>query len=215
MIHMVCGKWPLELGERTVSEEPKDLLGSHFAWINDKKVRYNADAFLDVLNKAQLPTELSVVEFCGGIGEFTLVVQNVLKPTTHRVFDLDQECVDHLKVTFPQCQVEQGDARKTMKEHTADFVLFDPPRMRAEDLDLWPIAEMLAFKPRYVVIGDTVRPRVALHRALHSKFFSLPVHTYDDYLLYYNEHLREKFGYRITAIGRRWYSWLLLEPSHE
>lgn len=212
---MICGKWPLELGEHSTGPEkkPEGYMGGQFSWVNDKKVRYNADAFLDVLNQANLPTGMTALEFCGGIGEFTVVIQNVLKPSHHRVFDYDQECADHLKRTFPQCEVAQGDARETMKKYTADFVSFDPPKMRAEDHHLWPMAEMYAFKPRYALLCDTSRPRVALHRATHTKFLDFPVRTYDDYVQGYDKFLRRKYGYKITAVGRRWYCWLLTEPE--
>src|SRR5436190_15701643 len=74
---LVAGQWPLPL---------IDGAGGHFKYL-DTASQWNEACFLYLIQG--LPRGLSYVEYFGGVGIFSTIIQNSLAPTAHHIFDLD------------------------------------------------------------------------------------------------------------------------------
>lgn len=198
--YMVAGKYPLAL--------LPGLEGGHFAWLKTVS-RKNPDAFQRLL--VGLPRGMSVVEYFGGVGIFSTIIQQELKPRTHLAFDLDPDCARQL-ATIPGVQAAQGDAKELMGRHKAQLVVLDFPGHTARSHDDWNMGAAFARKPRYVLFSDTALRRLGLHRKLYTEHFGRTIHTQADYMTAYSLFLRARYGYAITRVAHHVYSYVRAEP---
>lgn len=199
---LVCGEWPLELQPGT---------GGHYQYLSTASSK-NASCFAHLVK--DLPQGLSVVEYFGGVGQFSTVIQQLLSPSRHHAFDLDLDCVRQLQ-TIPGILAAQGDAKETMGTIPSDLVVLDFAYATIKHHDDWPWGKTLIEHPRYVVWSDTAARRIGLHRALYSKIFGTPILGNEDYYRAYSWYLWTRYGYRVTRVAHHVYSYLLAEPVGE
>jgi hypothetical protein len=195
---LVCGRWPLTLSEGK---------GGHFSYLHTASSK-NAACFLHLV--AGLPTGMSIVEYFGGVGQFATIIQNVLRPSGHWIFDLDDDCVAQLK-TLDGPIVTQGDAHVTMGVVPADLVVLDFPVYTVRVHDSWPMDRVFSDWPRYVIHSDTALRRIGLHRKLYSDTFKTPIWNQQDYMGAYSQFMWDRHGYSVTRVAYHLYSYVLLE----
>ena len=199
----VCGRWPLSI--------LPNKTGGHFSWYLTGGSSPNADCILELIEG--LPTGMSVAEHFGGIGEASTVFQNILKPSSHWVSDIDPDCVEQLRAALPShIVVNQGDAKEMMKRVTANYVALDFAYYTIREHDKWPWAEMFAMRPKYVQFADSAKRRIGLHRGINSRVFGEPIIDYEDYTRAYSDYMARHYGYRIVKTVSQTYSYHLLEP---
>lgn len=194
----ICDRWELPL---------LDGSGGHYQYLDSISKR-NAACFLELVDGLHIE---SAVEYFGGVGIFSTIIQQVLHPYRHSVFDLDADCVAQLR-TIQGLQVAQGDAHETMGTATGDLVVCDFPVCTLRTLPEWPLERIVALHPRYIVVSDTALRRLGLHRELYSKLSGEPVFDLDDYVKVYSESIWKRCGYSVTRVAHHLYSYFLLEP---
>lgn len=198
---LVCDRWPLTLRPGS---------GGHFAYLNTISSK-NTACFLALLDG--MTHVNSVVEYFGGVGLFATVVQQVLHPLLHRVYDLDGDCVAQLQ-SLPQISAAQGDAHALMGTVKGDLQVLDFPVATIRHHGEWPWAAVFERRPRYVVFSDTALRRIGLHRALYSGIFGVPVHSHEDYVRAYSRFMWDRYGYRVTMEAHHQYSYMRLEQAN-
>lgn len=194
----ICNRWELPL---------LDGSGGHYRYLDTASQR-NAACFLELLERLQVS---SAVEYFGGVGIFSTIIQQVLHPLQHWAFDLDPDCVAQLR-TIQGIQVAPGDAHDTMGSIPAELVVCDFPVCTLRTVDEWPWSRVVAWKPRYIVVSDTALRRLGLHRALYSRLSSEAVVSHEDYVRVYSKHMWNRYGYSVTRVAHHVYSYFLLEP---
>jgi len=197
----ICDRWEMPLIEGK---------GGHYRYLDTASQR-NAACFLELCNHMEVPAIHSVVEYFGGVGIFSTIIQQLFQPFEHHAFDLDPDCVAQLK-TLPGIQAAVGDAHETMGSIPADLIVCDLPVSTLRSIDEWPWVHVAIHKPRYIVVSDTALRRLGLHRALYSKFAGSTVHSFEDYVKVYSEYMWKHYGYSITHVAHHVYSYFLLEP---
>lgn len=180
--------------------------GGHYRYLDTVSSR-NAACFLSLLDGLQIE---SAVEYFGGVGIFSTIIQQVLHPSRHLVFELDADCVAQLR-TIEGLQVAQGDAHETMGSVDGDLVVLDFPVCTLRTVAEWPLERIAALHPRYIVVSDTALRRLGLHRAMYSRLAGADVVTPRDYALAYSQYMFKKIGYSTTRIASHVYSYFLLE----
>jgi hypothetical protein len=202
--HLVCNKYPLELNV--------DLEGdwtNFFQHFQSRSSKYNAYSFAELASI--LPKDLTVAEHFGGIGEFSTVIRNVIKPRTHWVNDLNPGCVRQLQ-TIPGLTVNHGSAKDTMKSVSAELVSLDFPYFTYKTWPEWPMSEMFKLNPRYVIWVDCAKHRYAVHRAMYTALTGTNITDYFSYLRAVNRRV-EECGYHITQLANKhFYVYMLAEP---
>ena len=197
----VCNRWelPLLAGE-----------GGHYRYLDTASHR-NAACFLELCNHLEVPAVRSVVEYFGGVGIFSTIVQQLFHPSQHWAFDIDPDCVAQLQ-TIPGMVAASGDAHETMGSIQADLVVADFAVCTLRTIDEWPWSRVVALHPRYIVVSDTALRRLGLHRALYSRIAGSTVFSPEDYYRAYSKHMWGRYGYSVTRVVHHVYSYLLLEP---
>lgn len=200
---LVCNKWPLVL---------QSGQGGHYAFLDTVSSR-NASCFLRLV--ANLPQGQTVVEHFGGVGIFSTVVQQVLAPRSHLIFDLDADCIKQVQSAFagnPTVYTEQSDAHQTMATIPGEVIICDFPVHTFKTHAEWPWEQMCAFHPQTLFWSDTALRRLGLHRALYSRLFGVPIVDHQDYTRAYSRYMWEHYGYSIVASAFHVYSYMRAEP---
>lgn len=197
---LVCGKYPLELLPGS---------GGHYAYLNTVSQK-NAACFEHLI--AGLPRVSIVVEYFGGVGQFSTILQQVCRPGSHYAFDLDPDCVRQLE-SIPGVRASQGDAKQTMGTIAADLVVLDFAYATIKHHDEWPWDRVFAKRPERVIWSDTAARRIGLHRDLYSKIFGTPIVSNEDYFRAYSKFVWARYGYSVTRVAHHQYSYLLAEPT--
>lgn len=195
----ICNKWELPL---------LDGKGGHYRYL-DTASRRNAECFLELVDGLRVA---SAVEYFGGVGIFSTIIQQVLHPFQHYVFDVDPDCVAQLR-TIRGLQATHGDAHETMGTLQAELVVCDFATCTLRTVDEWPWSRVVAQRPRYIVASDTAIRRLGLHRSIYSRLASQNIHTFSDYVNAYSRHMWTRHGYSITRVAHHVYSYFLLEPG--
>jgi hypothetical protein len=198
---MVCDQWPLSILD--------DVRGGHLDWYRTKGSAQNAQCLFELVQG--LPTGMSVAEHFGGIGESSIVFQNVLKPRSHYVSDLDPDCVSQLRSALPpSVTVRQANAHDSMRMIEAEFVSLDFAYFTVRYHRNWPWVEVFEKKPKYVEFADCAKRRIGLHRDVYSEIFGTKIMDYEDYTEAYSKFFEKNYGYRIVRTVSRTYSYHLL-----
>lgn len=200
----VLDRWPLVLRPGT---------GGHYQYLDTASKR-NAACFLNLVE--DLPSGLTVVEHFGGVGMFSTIIEQVLRPRWHIIGDIDDDCAKQLAATFeaePHVSVTCVDAKETMGLVPAQLVVLDFAYATIKHHGDWPWAHVVEAKPRYIVFADTALRRLGLHRELYSRLFGCPIVTHEDYVNAYSRYLWAHYGYSVTREAHHVYSYMRLEPT--
>lgn len=197
---LVCGQYPLEL---------LPGFGGHYAYLNTASSK-NAACFLHLVKF--LPRVSTVVEYFGGVGQFSTILQQICRPGSHYAFDIDVDCVRQLQ-SLKGLRAEQGDAKQTMGTIAADLVVLDFAYATIKHFEEWPWERVFAQRPQYVIWSDTAARRIGLHRALYSKLFGTSIVSNQDYYAAFSDFIYDRFGYSVRRVAHHLYSYLLAEPG--
>ena len=200
---LVGGRWPLPLVEGA---------GGHFAHIDREASKMNEACFMHITR--DFPHGMSVAEYFGGVGIFSTIVQETLKPRLHLIYDIDDDCVRQLQSVFTgRAVVGKADAKEVMGTHPVDMVVLDFPTMNVRFFERdWPVAKVMERRPRYLIWSDTALRRIGWFRHLYTEFFSEEVFSYSDYIRCFNKLLWTRYRYTITRVSRHMHAYYLAQP---
>ena len=85
----ICNRWEMPLLEGK---------GGHYRYLDTASQR-NAECFLHLVEalSPEAPRVDSVVEYFGGVGIFSTIIQRTIHPLQHWAFDVDLDCVRQLQ----------------------------------------------------------------------------------------------------------------------
>lgn len=200
---LICNRWPLQI---------RPGAGGFYSYLHTASSK-NAACFLHLVES--LPSGLRVAEHFGGVGQMATIVQKVLCPVKHFIWDLDDDCVAQLQMAFDGVdgvRVEKGDAKSTMGSVEADLVVLDFPYATIKHAPDWPWVRVAQSRPRYIIWSDVALRRLGLHRAVYSRLFGTSIVSQRDYCEAYSRSMWDSYGYCVTHVAHHVYSYLLAEP---
>jgi hypothetical protein len=161
----------------------------------------------------------SAVEFFGGIGAQSLMIQDLFSPSNHVVRDYSHEAVAHIKAQVPGVYVHQADSFDPMWQHRADLVGLD-----FGDLTVWKTRQgephrglldrVFEEEPKAVVLTDIACRYLHLHRERYDTLLGPGAsNTYETYLEDFAMYLRHLYGYEMAGgFWHRWSTVMVLVP---
>jgi hypothetical protein len=165
----------------------------------------------------KLPQGLRVVEPFGGVGVFSTVAQNVLKPSSHFIYDIDPGCVTQLNNAFPG-HAFYRDAKDVIGKTDGDIFILDFPFMTIKSMNAWydNIKELFTLtKPKAVIWMDGASRYLHFHKERYAAIFGRPVQTIQDYTHGMSEFLYSNYGYSITDMaGQHACSYFLIQRQY-
>lgn len=213
---LVCGKWRMPFLKEPESEEHKDYSSRSF-------LHYFAQEIPVVDAKARathwvldgLPQMDEVMEFFGGAGLSSLIIQGLLKPKTHWIGEYADVCVDHLRNMFSNDKVSvvKCDAFEAMRCPISvpdggkfaifmDYPVFSGLRLKQHRyMNCW--RNIFSSKPDIVGFADTALSRFWAHRAKYTRYFGDSVKERIDYFKGLSALTMREFGYSIVKVANR------------
>lgn len=202
-IATVCEKWQLPLLEGEIVKLPAGDKG-YYEYINErpKETGKNALCVEDLLRR--LPVGLTVAEHFGGVGVFATVIEGVLKPQSHFIGDIEDNCLKQLTQAFSKTagvHVELSDARESLGRIKADIYVLDFPFMTIKRYPEWEeqITAMFKKEPRAVLWMDGAGRYLHFHKERYGEIFGGDVDDIEDYTYGVSMYVHERHGYSITA----------------
>lgn len=164
----------------------------------------------------------SAMEYFGGMGAQTLMIQELFQPADHMVYDFSDEAVAHIKSQLGGVvgvMVRQADSYAPDSFLTSDLVGLD-----FGDLTVWKTREgekhrglldrVFAGQPKAVVLTDVACRYLHLHRERYESFLGEGTcESYETYLESFADHLELLYGYTMVAgFWHRWSTVMALVP---
>ena len=140
------------------------------------------------------------------------MVEKLLEPSSHKLYDIDPDCVKQLKHLFGE-NAQYGDANELMGTVPAVFIMLDFPVFTAFREHQWNLERVFKSGPKYVTIADIANQRMGIHRDLYTKMFNRPVHNNEDYITAMSDRWYEKYGYSVRKAAYHIFSFMLLSPD--
>jgi hypothetical protein len=179
--------------------------GGYYQYVNERagEVGRNAHCIRYLLGELDDDFD-TVMEPFGGVGVFGTVIQGVCKPSSHKLFDIDEDCLVQLQNAFedrPGVEVAEGDAQETIGSEPADFYMLDTPFYTALRHEQWREAweRMFALKPKAVIWMDGASFGMQWHAARYAELMSYPILNNEDYARATSFFIHTRYGYAVRA----------------
>ena len=190
---------------------------ARFTWCWEKLIQ-------QVKREVKTKPVQSVVEYFGGMGRSSVIIQEELRPKRHVVIDIDEKQYQHLnslRSIYSSLFVYRDDAYGIAGGHPADFAALDFPyftltRLLKEAPFTKIIGAVTSKRPRYLEISDGALSRLHLNYAIYSEVAGTEVRTPEQYFQALSQTFLSKFNYGISFaahFGRA--SALLLQPGYK
>lgn len=162
----------------------------------------------------------TVIEYFGGVGGQTMMIQDLWEPREHHVVDYSREAIQHIATNVPNVKTWVLDSYDPHTYRPADLVGLD-----FGDLTVWKTREgekhrtlldrVFAGEPKGVVLTDIACPYLHLHRQRYETLLGEGTcATYPDYLAALADRLEGLYGYRMVGgFYHRWSTVMALAPD--
>lgn len=196
---LICEKWELPL-----IETEKGSKSSFFSHTNRGELSRRALAFEWLLDG--IPEDKVWLEPFGGIGLQSVIIQNICKPSTHIVSDLDESCASQLSLVMKQFNgkvaVGNADAIDAINafSESPDVIVLDFPNFTPMKFDQWEPVLTAAFgrAPKLVEVTDVSLRFLHLHKKRYSEILETEIETKEDYILAMSKYLHSKYDYSVV-----------------
>jgi hypothetical protein len=216
LIANICGNWELPINVDLKNEDDLGLHSRsyiHYAATHKDLVSAKCWATKWLLETVDIDKtkSYSVVEYFSGIGVMTTIIRNIFNIQNHFALEMDLNCCDQIRDSFPDVTVGRADFKKLARmEADYDLKFLDFPSSSIAQLHTkWKIENFLAMfslKPKIVVWTDTsVCYPMTLHGKSYQKYFGTTneITSVFDYLTEFSTWLFDKTGYTITTVAQR------------
>lgn len=183
---------------------------SFLYWVLERPAFAQAHAARQLFVFKQLKqhrTIKTVKEFFGGAGLGTGIVQKLFDPGEHEVYEIAEECIEHLKnqAFSKNLIVKYGDAKETLLNASyadlffCDFPLFNPMHLLPWDAQ---IDNLFKHRPQAIYLNDTSFWSRHLHEARYGAALGTsPLKSDDEYIRAYSQMIHERYGYSVLAVA--------------
>lgn len=200
----VCCKWDLELDDRLVTpyQRGKAHAGYHVNLFRHHDVAYENWCYEYLMGF--LPRESTVVEWFGGIGCGSIIIQNMLHPWRHVIYELDPELHAHLAYTFPRCYVVYGDSYQADHEYGGDIHVADNNTFTIlrwlRDEQYADFMDKVFGNANYVVFTDTAVTIFYPHRERYARALGVTkIDDLADYVRGLSLRVKRRYGHSVIA----------------
>lgn len=151
----------------------------------------------------------SVREYFGGAGVVSAIIRGALAPAQHVASDRDSRCVAQLRGLLGEENAWEEDAREALilTERPVDLAVLDFPNFTAlhEGGTRWGagLAALFRTQPGAVVVTDTARSYLHVHKKTYEEFLKAPIAEASDYTRAFSNYLLVKYGYAIQRAAYR------------
>lgn len=220
---LVNGTWPLVFQE----DKEQHTKQSFLYWLQEHPAHIAGHAAAEYRMYMEVKHHLgnvdSAVEYFGGIGVGTMLIQHLLKPKDHTVYELDMACVTHLEgQKWPgDVSVVYGDSSEAMGKVYGQMVACDFGQFTASQLEKWsePLDRMFAREPDAVCITDTSITRFWPNRKRYENILGDTFADPPGYYLAMGRHVKKRWGYNLRLAMFRYgfagYMLFYKEHGHE
>ena len=208
---LVCGKYELSVrpGEAKPCDGEDQALG-YYEYINHRTKETGKNLLCVQQLISSLPQGLIVYEPFGGVGAFAALVQGALKPSSHVMCDIDEDCYNQLAYAFgghPGVRITRDNARIHLGREYADLYLCDFPFHTLIRYAEWKAQwqRMTNQRPKAIVWMDGAISKLHLHTRNYTKATGYPVtRDPETYAQAMSRRLYEDTGYSITESAYSW-----------
>ena len=220
---LLCQKYEMDIENAPIGVESEELpFFQHltkkrlpelalFTWCHEQAIRY-VKSVRDVD---------SVVEYFGGMGRDSVILQEELNPISHVVIDVNHAQYEHLASLapmYPGMVVLERDSFQCAGEYPADFVVWDNEftlhRFLANPVMHEAMINMASGNTLFIMLTDLGPSRLNLTKGVYSEDSGIDIRDVDDYTYAVSLVLYRELGYSITYVARyRKMSMYILEPT--
>lgn len=162
----------------------------------------------------------TAVEYFGGMGAQSLMIQDLFDPVEHFAYDYSAEAVAHIKAQVPGVMALHVDSYDATLHMPSDLVGLD-----FGDLTVWKTREgeqhrdlldrVFAGEPKGVVLTDIACRYLHLHRERYENLLGAgSCATYETYLEALSDRLEALYGYvMVGGFHHRWSTVMALVPA--
>ena len=181
---------------------------SYYQYVNDSKLRAQTGKNIQCVMWClqNTPKGLRLEEPFGGVGVFSVALNNVLKPSHHKIIELDEECYNQLKHAlrnYDNVEIIHGDSHIHMATTPMDICVADFPYFgvtRYKD-GLWraELERTVSYKPQKILITDGCRFMFHMHwNRYKNKYDDNITSDPKTYVNMMSKILYDDFGYSVT-----------------
>jgi hypothetical protein len=202
----ILNKYPFSLIPGTAKEMPDGDL-SYYEYLNGRwqETGKNVMAISWLLQK--FPKGLSYVEPFGGCGVFSVAIQEQMKPSYHRISELDEDCfnqLQHALAGYESVSIHHENAHDTLGTSPADIYVCDFPffTLIKHQSGYWApeMARMVANRPRAILITDGASCRYHFTaKALQKRGYAV-TEDRETYAYAFDKMISETYGYHVTGM---------------
>ncbi|CAB4162900.1 AdoMet_MTases domain containing protein [uncultured Caudovirales phage] len=181
---------------------------SYYQYLNDSKLRAQTGKNIQCVMWCLqgTPQGLRLEEPFGGVGVFSVALNNILKPSHHKIIELDEECylqLKHALKKYDNVEIIHGDSHEHMAVKPMDICVADFPYFgvtRYKD-GSWKeeLKRTLDFNPKKVLITDGCRFMFHMHwKRYKNKYDDNVNENPTSYVYMMSNILYNDFGYSVT-----------------
>jgi hypothetical protein len=205
---LICEKWTLPILMDDAAAMPSSMkaqaLGGYHQFIAGRSRETGLNALGIEWLCGMLPKGGIACEPFGGVGVFATVVQEVIRPKRHLLYDIEPSCLDQLGQAFgdrPGVLVRYGDATVRMGQDPADVHVIDYPFFTMKHYWKWDAhwSLMTANRAKGIIWLDGSIRYLHLNGALYEAEFGRRIEGPEDYARAMSGFLSERHGYEIVA----------------
>jgi hypothetical protein len=203
---LILEKYPFELlpGE-AVKMKDGDL--SYYQYLNSRHLETGKNVKCTMWLLRNMPKGLKIVEPFGGVGVFSVALQEELKPSSHIITELDEQCVEQLKHSlknYKTAKVIHGDAHELLGVEPADIYDCDFPFFtlsRFQDGNSWnkEFERMVSHNPKAIIVTDGSSCRYHwVYKPLQKRGFEVNENR-ESYAYAIGKYIHSLYGYSVTG----------------
>lgn len=200
---LVCGKWWLPLPGAPTAVEIETIEGAngkpYWEFLKRKTLDLSGNALCYEYVISGLTNVNSVVEYFGGLGISTLVTDGTLGPKKHTLVELDPICCEHLRVTFPQHKIIEGDAFPLFGKMEVDLAVADFNHLTIHTHFKNKKLLENAFNVSHIVIADSAPFKLHLNKESYTKLAGRKIDSWESYCGLWGEQFP---GYGLRKVAR-------------
>ena len=203
---LIMDKWEMEIDDTKVekSQKEKGEKRSYFSFLKKVSVGRQAKCRYNLLIRLQNKGIENAVEFFGGVGINSTMIQKIIEPENHYIYDYDEKCVEHLNKNFEN--VFQADSYQVMQGIKSKNALYDfdfnsftiKQLIENEKRVKNGIDNIFSQKPKAVIITDSAKSKIHLNYKVYERLLNAKIGDFNDYISAVDEYFQDEYNYSIS-----------------
>lgn len=171
----------------------KSRIGNPYWYFLEKKKKDLVNVFACMNEVIRKTNAESVIEYFGGIGTTTAIINEVLKPRKHTILDIDPVCIKILKDNYPDKNIVCTNSLEYKPDMVYDLSVLDYNKFTILHKFLDE-----PFKSDYIILTDSAIPKLHLNKKVYEDRFNIRVENAEDYANCYSKFIKERYNRYLT-----------------